>query len=412
MQELKPLLDDVRTIKHSGRFDVQLEIPGTSTLTQSEIEKILTMASWETNPRTIADGYEPYRSVLVQRERPIIKQGLALHGLQVSGIGHGVIERNNGRDITFIDMNGEFSPPSTGNYMDFMGGTIMSTGDARGREFVSTRPKYRALGTYTAKELSDKVRNTMEASSLQLRKLVVPHVEAYGRYLNPELANEEGNFGFIVSPIPDVKKERVIAQAMSIFENGITKDTVIPEALMRFYAATSLPLAELVSGLRELHDVGRVAHLQPHLSNVYLADGKVFLVDWGTMTRLGNDPDENILRRVLDIKKPMDNYVAMFHRTFAQLPDLTKVEMDAKIMELVLEVYSGNPGKEVKAVELAGRMAEVYGKHFSDIDAMKQWMKDQGIEGFPKHTKEVKKIGRNEPCPCGSGKKYKKCCLV
>jgi hypothetical protein len=22
-----------------------------------------------------------------------------------------------------------------------------------------------------------------------------------------------------------------------------------------------------------------------------------------------------------------------------------------------------------------------------------------------------KKIGRNEPCPCGSGKKYKKCCM-
>ena len=22
-----------------------------------------------------------------------------------------------------------------------------------------------------------------------------------------------------------------------------------------------------------------------------------------------------------------------------------------------------------------------------------------------------KKIGRNEPCPCGSGRKYKKCCL-
>jgi len=22
------------------------------------------------------------------------------------------------------------------------------------------------------------------------------------------------------------------------------------------------------------------------------------------------------------------------------------------------------------------------------------------------------KIGRNSPCPCGSGKKYKKCCLV
>ena len=24
---------------------------------------------------------------------------------------------------------------------------------------------------------------------------------------------------------------------------------------------------------------------------------------------------------------------------------------------------------------------------------------------------EVPKVGRNDPCPCGSGKKYKKCCL-
>lgn len=28
----------------------------------------------------------------------------------------------------------------------------------------------------------------------------------------------------------------------------------------------------------------------------------------------------------------------------------------------------------------------------------------------PRQTKAEKKIGRNEPCPCGSGKKYKKCC--
>jgi SWIM/SEC-C metal-binding protein len=28
----------------------------------------------------------------------------------------------------------------------------------------------------------------------------------------------------------------------------------------------------------------------------------------------------------------------------------------------------------------------------------------------PKATTVEKKVGRNEPCPCGSGKKYKKCC--
>lgn len=28
----------------------------------------------------------------------------------------------------------------------------------------------------------------------------------------------------------------------------------------------------------------------------------------------------------------------------------------------------------------------------------------------PKTVTAEKKVGRNEPCPCGSGKKYKKCC--
>jgi len=27
------------------------------------------------------------------------------------------------------------------------------------------------------------------------------------------------------------------------------------------------------------------------------------------------------------------------------------------------------------------------------------------------YVKESPDIGRNDPCPCGSGKKYKKCCM-
>ena len=27
------------------------------------------------------------------------------------------------------------------------------------------------------------------------------------------------------------------------------------------------------------------------------------------------------------------------------------------------------------------------------------------------YVRETPKVGRNDPCPCGSGKKYKKCCL-
>ena len=42
-------------------------------------------------------------------------------------------------------------------------------------------------------------------------------------------------------------------------------------------------------------------------------------------------------------------------------------------------------------------------------------MTNQGFV-LPPKTKTIiraytKKVGRNDPCPCGSGKKYKKCCL-
>ena len=32
------------------------------------------------------------------------------------------------------------------------------------------------------------------------------------------------------------------------------------------------------------------------------------------------------------------------------------------------------------------------------------------IETGVPYVREEPKIGRNDPCPCGSGKKYKKCC--
>ena len=44
---------------------------------------------------------------------------------------------------------------------------------------------------------------------------------------------------------------------------------------------------------------------------------------------------------------------------------------------------------------------------------MKQTIKgsaNDGKEKIKSTPKKVTKIGRNDPCPCGSGKKYKNCC--
>ena len=36
---------------------------------------------------------------------------------------------------------------------------------------------------------------------------------------------------------------------------------------------------------------------------------------------------------------------------------------------------------------------------------------DQVIQEILEGRNRAKKVGRNDPCPCGSGLKYKKCCL-
>ena len=42
-----------------------------------------------------------------------------------------------------------------------------------------------------------------------------------------------------------------------------------------------------------------------------------------------------------------------------------------------------------------------------DIDFVEQ---KPSVSTSPPAKSSPKKVGRNQPCPCGSGKKYKKCC--
>lgn len=41
-------------------------------------------------------------------------------------------------------------------------------------------------------------------------------------------------------------------------------------------------------------------------------------------------------------------------------------------------------------------------------------LEKERLASMPKQPfiREEPRVGRNDPCPCGSGKKYKKCCLL
>ena len=97
--------------------------------------------------------------------------------------------------------------------------------------------------------------------------------------------------------------------------------------------------------------------------------------------------------------------VAIFLPHFVYFPELMVAEAtvtsDAEILIGMDIIGSGDfavTNKDGKTV-FSFRMPSV-----ECIDFVKQ------IENLKAAKKPVEKVGRNDPCPCGSGKKYKKCC--
>jgi SWIM/SEC-C metal-binding protein len=76
---------------------------------------------------------------------------------------------------------------------------------------------------------------------------------------------------------------------------------------------------------------------------------------------------------------------------------------------LVLQVQDPGRGREVseRCEEIGARyIVGIEPERPEDISDLERFL------GAPAVRRLQPKIGRNDPCPCGSGKKYKKCCLA
>ena len=99
----------------------------------------------------------------------------------------------------------------------------------------------------------------------------------------------------------------------------------------------------------------------------------------------------------VDSKKPVDQ--AFFAEVKKQLPDLTAlVKKRHATLRLVYENYCKRMNLHFPAPKITD---------FSPTSFFTT----------PTHEPQVSslfppKVGRNDPCPCGSGKKYKKCCMI
>ncbi len=98
-------------------------------------------------------------------------------------------------------------------------------------------------------------------------------------------------------------------------------------------------------------------------------------------------------------KKPLDEYRRQAFEMFSDLMNRIDFEAISTFYKLTI----AQPIAEPEPTDLMQDMEFIHGEVEEPAKAGVQKKKPQPIRAQPS-------IGRNNPCPCGSGKKYKKCC--
>ena len=111
---------------------------------------------------------------------------------------------------------------------------------------------------------------------------------------------------------------------------------------------------------------------------------------------------------------------AYLHRTYqatAQQPYVEELDSSPiNWTRLVVHSHEAEPKPGVSYVEFSAYFQEEDGEHVMQEKAEFHrsngtWLYTRALRNGPAPVKVAPKVGRNDPCPCGSGKKYKHCCL-
>lgn len=115
---------------------------------------------------------------------------------------------------------------------------------------------------------------------------------------------------------------------------------------------------------------------------------------------------ESIFMRAYAEKDPKIEYKQEGSRMFGEMLDLIQDKVTDTIFKVRLEA-----GTRTRNVFGAGRTQHDEANHFEQTE--QQRAAAQAPQGEAAKVKQIvlekPKVGRNDPCPCGSGKKYKKC---
>jgi preprotein translocase subunit SecA len=102
-------------------------------------------------------------------------------------------------------------------------------------------------------------------------------------------------------------------------------------------------------------------------------------------------------------KNPKQEYKREAFELFSQLLDVVKMEVTRVLMNVRIQSQD-QVAQAAQAIEAqAGQLSNVTYTHPNEDGSVSQ------EPDAASAAASVPKVGRNEPCPCGSGRKYKAC---
>ncbi len=138
---------------------------------------------------------------------------------------------------------------------------------------------------------------------------------------------------------------------------------------------------------------------------------KYFEIEKGIYEQLLTNPDEEEKGTAKELAEKYGQDVMTMVGFLDGINESLKVENPIETMEEDTEVSLGFDKEKLYKNMVAAKADWLYNLPQWDSiyseEERKKLYKEQKLSGT---IRKEKKIGRNDPCPCGSGKKYKKCC--
>ena len=139
--------------------------------------------------------------------------------------------------------------------------------------------------------------------------------------------------------------------------------------------------------------------------------GTYFQIEKEIYEQLLSNPDEEVKGTVKELAEKFGQEVLTMIGFLDGINESLLIEIDLDTVEEDTVVSLAFDKERLYKNMVAAKADWLYGlpqwDKIFDAETKKRLYREQKQSGT---VRKAKKIGRNDPCPCGSGKKYKKCC--